>query len=391
MIKEQLLGITKGSTVRLLSLDIPWGGESYVGAAYVELQDGELNGFHVPFTDGLLASTDGQRGEFQNSGPIVTSVSSANIDGTEHPPFPQAASEVIGFIADGAGPSRGRAQDHVGPFNSFPHDNDSREAYLKRLWAAFHWVRTRLHISAEGVDLLLVDMPTVPGDLASTCNVTGGSACFRPLETAFGNKALMPGASTGRRDGRIQFPRFQAGNINGCRPAYAVFELARQAFNGKAIVESFPQLALGPLAEFARAYGLPLITRLAAHKSGSAASMLKGQLPLQTQINAFLGGRTPQWIPEVLPVRARADGYDALLGLLPGLVWAGYTPPATAPSGWQNVVILRNLTSQLFPWPTSKGAGEPVSGTRNWIITSPAIPEGINDAGILCLDFSLWA
>jgi hypothetical protein len=178
---------------------------------------------------------------------------------------------------------------------------------------------------------------------------------------AFGSKVMIPGASTARADGRIQFARFQPGIINGCRPAHAVFELARQAFGGAAVVESFPQLTLGPLAEFAAAYGLPMIARLAGHKTGSAHSMLTGQQRLNSQVVAFLDGLVPRWLPAGLTTRARADGYDAVLGLLPGIVWAGYVPPAKTPSRWQTAVMLRNLLPPIPAWPvaTVRGCRQP--------------------------------
>jgi hypothetical protein len=359
--------VLPGSTMRILSLDIPWGGGTYVGAAAADVRDGQLAG-----------------------PPTVTSVHSSKAPAIPLPPLPVIHPEIAGFIADGAGPGRARATDMVGPFNAFPHTPVARQAYLSRLWAAFHSITLALKDFQDAVDLLLVDMPPVPAALALAYQAVAIAAQFRPVELAFHNCVLVPGASAGRPDGRIQFAKFQAGIINGCRPAYAVFEMARQVFGGTVVVESFPQLVLGAVTEFASAQGLALIHRLAGHKSGNAAAMNVSQHLLGAQIATFLGGIIPQWVPDSLTPRERADGYDALLGLLPGLAHAGFVPPANAPSPWQRAVLLRNLSPPLPPWPVATGAGLPATGCRQWIQTAPAFGAGVDDSGILCLDLALW-
>lgn len=380
--------------IRVLSLDIPWGGKSFVGAAFAELRDGLFTESPAADLDdlGTCINAPGHRDLPRNRGPVVTSIRTASVGEAGLPNFPIAHPEVEGFIANGAGPGRNRPADLLGPFNAFPNTRSTREAYLRQLWGAFHSIRCMLSLPSGGVNLLLVDMPTIPAALAVTPLLPGLAAQYRPVETAFGNKVWIPGASIARADGRIQFPRFQPGNINGCRPAYAVFELARQVFGGASVVESFPQLTLGPLAEFAQAFAVPMIAQLAGHKTGNAARMLVGQQHLDAQLVAFLGGVALRWAPSMvgLTTRARADGYDAVLGLLPGLVWAGYVPPATTPSPWQRAVVLRNQSVSVDVFPITTGVGLPTTGARTWIRSLPTFGDGVDDSGILSLDMSLW-
>lgn len=353
--------------MRIVSLDIPWGGETYVGAAAADVRNGQLE-----------------------RTVMVTSVHSGRLPASPLRPVPVAHPEIAGFIADGAGPGRSRAADTTGPFNAFPHTPAMRQAYLSRLWAAFHAIRQTLSQGQGTVDLLLVDMPPVPATLALAYPAVDATAQFRPVERAFQNRVFVPGASAGRPDGRIHFAKFQAGIINGCRPAYAVFEMARQVFCGAVVVESFPQLVLGALAEFASARGLPLIRRLAGHKNGNAAATIAAQQLLAALIVAFLRGETPQWSCGTLTPHARADGYDALLGLLPGLVHAGFVPPSDAASPWQRAVLLRNLSTPLPPFPLATGVGLPATGCRAWIEASPGFCGGVDGSGILTLDLGLW-
>jgi hypothetical protein len=93
--------------MRIVSLDIPWGGETYVGAAAAELRDGQLAG-----------------------PPMVTSMHSGQAPASHSPlpPLPVTHPEVARFIADGAGPGRSRATDTAGPFNAFPHTPAARDA-----------------------------------------------------------------------------------------------------------------------------------------------------------------------------------------------------------------------------------------------------------------------
>jgi hypothetical protein len=187
----------------------------------------------------------------------------------------------------------------------------------------------------------------------------------------------------------IQFARFQPG-VNAGLLARAVFQLAALAFNGTAVVESFPQLVLGSLAEFSLAYNLPLITRLAAHKKGNANTRSNAQSVVDAQIREFLGGIIVDWRPTDISIHARSDGYDALLGLLPGVVLHGYAPPAREPSPWQRSVVLRNLAAPAPDYPVAQGVGQSAQGCRAWILTDPQIQTGIDESGIFCLDMRLW-
>jgi hypothetical protein len=135
---------------------------------------------------------------------------------------------------------------------------------------------------------------------------------------------------------------------------------------------------------------MPLIEKLAAHKKGNARNLGAAQQVIDAHIVAFLNGTVPQWVPSTLTPRARADGYDALLGLLPGIVTSGYCACPEHPGQWQSAVVLRNLATPLPPWPISQGAGLPMSGSRVWIRPATSFPPGIDDSGILCLDLSLW-
>jgi hypothetical protein len=354
--------------MRIISLDIPWGSEKYVGASTAEVRRGYLV-----------------------APPTVTSVDSGKVPLNPVLPLLVTHPEIAGFICDGVGPGRSRATDTVGPFKAWlPLSPATRQAFLARLWAAFHVIRQTLGYPQGTADLLLVDMPPVPAPLALAYPSVNITAQFRPVELAFHNRVLVPGASGGRPDGRIQFAKFQAGIINGCRPAYAVFEIAHQVFGGAVVVESFPQLVLGALAEFASALGLPLIRRLAGHKGGSAAAKSAAQQLLDAQIVRFLRGAIPQWAPGPLTPHACADAYDALLGLLPGLVHAGFVPPADVPRPWQRAVLLRNLSPPLPPFPMATGAGLPATNCRVWIQNSPTFGGGLDDSGILTLDLALW-
>lgn len=356
--------------MRILSLDVPWAAANYVGAAYAEICGGQLV-----------------------AAPLVTSVRSAFPNGAAGISialsFPKNHPEVAGFINDGAGPSRARPEDFTQPAPNFPTTPLERETYLEYLWRAFEAVRQNLSLTPQSVDFVLVDMPTVPALIAATAPNLGKFARYRPLEIAFGQKVMIPGAAAARTDGRIQFSRFQAASINGCRPAYAVFQLALEMFGtgGAAVAESFPQLVLGPLAEYAQSHALPLLRNLASHKSGRVSAIPAGQQRLADQVDCFVGVK-PSWIPNTLTAKARGDGWDALLGLLPGLVHHGWTPAGSNSGHWQKAILIKNLPAG--PVTTSNGAGTPATGCRAWIDATPTYFPGINDAGILTLGLSLW-
>jgi hypothetical protein len=303
--------------------------------------------------------------------------------------LPSGNPEIAGFIQNGAGPGRFTASDTAGPFNSYPHDPNSRTAYLVRLWRAFHRIQQILGLAGTKMDLVLIDMPTVPTALA-LANQNRQTAEYRPVELAFGNKVLIPGAAVARLDGRIQFSRFQPAIINGCRPAYAVFEMAQQVFQAATVVESFPQLILGALSEYAVACNLPLISRLADHKTGNQAARQAAQTIVEQQITSYFGGVAPTWLPHIPTVAARSDGYDALLGLIPGVVYFGFRTAVNPQATWSRCVTLRNLTTQFPPNPQAQGPGNAAAGCRAWINPFPQLCLGVDDSGIMCLDLALW-
>ena len=166
--------------------------------------------------------------------------------------------------------------------------------------------------------------------------------------------------------------------------------MAQRVFSSVTVCGSFPQLTLGPLSEFAHHEGRPLIQRLAGHKKGNLANRAAGQAIVDAQIAAFLNDAAINWHPPDLTVTARSDGYDALLGLLPGLVWAHYLPPGPTTARWKRVIALRNEGAPYPQPPVSQGAGNPCTNSRQWIQNNPVLDRGINDNRLLCLDLDLW-
>jgi hypothetical protein len=139
---------SQNPAMRVLSLDIPWGGGTFVGAAYAELRDGQFQVSPALDPDQRVTvnEPDSHEDQQHNQGPVVTSVSSVLVSEVGQPAFPISDPEIAGFIADGAGLGRSRPADMSGPFNAFPHTPATREAYLRRLWAAFHSVRRTLEV-----------------------------------------------------------------------------------------------------------------------------------------------------------------------------------------------------------------------------------------------------
>jgi hypothetical protein len=189
---------------RVLSIDIPWGGRHFVGAALAELDGCDLV-----------------------SAPRVVVIDSAAHDQVAGiPEFPVADPEVAGFIGNGCGADRTIPVDLIGPFRAgFPVTPAGRTGYLEDIWRAFHSARQLL--ACDAVDLVLVDVPLVSPALAQLVLNEGWNSPYRPVERAFGNKVFIPGANPERADGRVHFPRFQPGILAGCRPGYALCALGR--------------------------------------------------------------------------------------------------------------------------------------------------------------------
>jgi hypothetical protein len=351
--------------MRLLSLDIPWGSnDGHVGAAFAEVNDLELL-----------------------QGPLVDSVD------LEAPPagLPIDDLEIAGFIANGAGPNRARPQDEHGEFfDYYPSTPAGRTRYLQRLWNAFVTIRNRLQLEQEPVDLVVVDVPLVPAALSQQPIPVERRSQRRPVERAFEKKVWVPGSNPRRGDGRINLAVLQSGNINRYRPGYATCRLAQLCFQAQTVVESFPQLTVGALAELADDVGgVVLAVRAAEHKRN-----LGGQAVLDAQIElVFPNGLT--WVDPNLPRVVKADGYDAVLGLLPALLYAGYVVPVGL-GVCQNAVLLRNQAQNQAPLPR-RITGEPgAQGTAAWkagVTANDAnltLLPGIDDRGILAVDLSLW-
>ncbi len=351
----------------ILSLDIPWGGGNYLGAAIGTVTGNTIEALNIAYCN------------VHHAAPASD-------------PLPEGDAEIDGFIANGAGPGRVRWADANGPFNNMPHNPQSRQDYMNRLWAAFHDVRMTFGTDDSDIDLILVDVPPVPAAISTHCDGPLSSATFRPVEYVFHNKVWIPGANPNRDDGYIQFAKFQAGNINGCRPGYAVFQMASIVFNGVTVVESFPQLILGPLQEMAAELDLAFIHRLNAHKGGNAAQRQAAQDILWPQILSFVGPAANGLADQLqqAPVPARPDVFDALIGLLPGIVYAGFVPPAVPDGPWANAVLLQNHAFPYPAWTEAQDPGQPMLGGHIWIDHAPNFQRGCDDSGILALNLGLW-
>lgn len=352
--------------MRLLSLDIPWSSASgNVGAAFAE-NDAEQIG----------------------QGAVVDSVS---MNAPVAAAFPVAEPEIVGFINDGVGPGRARAQDLNGiTFDYFPGNAADRAAYLQRLWNSFILLRQRLELEHIPIDLVTVDVPLVTGTLALEPIPANRRSRRRPVERAFEKKVWIPGNNPNRGDRRINLAVCQSGNINRYRPGYAVCRLAELCFKAATVVESFPQLTIGALAERASQNpGADLVTSVSEHKRN-----VVGQALLSEQLALVLPNPLA-WVNPDLPVDVKADGYDAVLGLLPGLVYAGFDAP-NADNVFQDAVLLRNLSHTLPPLPNRAAGHWGAEGTEPWKQVVAAhddaqhLMPGIDDRGILAIDLNLW-
>lgn len=342
--------------MRALSIDLPWAANRNLGAAVAEVA-----------ACGTLTSA-----------PLVTSIDLTSTSVVPPPPLPTSA-EIEGFIDHGAGLECLRPEDAHASVTSATR----RRAYLEAVWGGLHRVAAELELGGSSIDILLLDVPFVPGALARSASGCGRTARYRPVELAFQSKTSLTGSPA------IQFPKFQPGVRFGWRPGYALADLARTVFPATCVVESFPQLSLAALADFARSTTLTTIARLTAHKKGNQGAIRAGQATLEQLFEAYLGV-APAWTNRTCPPRARADGYDALLGILPGLVLSGYAAPGPVDSPWRRAVRLRNFAYDAPPVPTSAGAGKPARGCRPWLEPMSAPRPGIDDGGIASLDTTVW-
>jgi hypothetical protein len=105
-------------------------------------------------------------------------------------------------------------------------------------------------------------------------------------------------------------------------------------------------------------------------------------------------GQAFAWVPGApLSERVRADGYDAMLGLLPGLAWAGFVPPtavgAAAAPPWAGAVRLVNAPAGT-PIPTRDAPDGVVQGCAPWRIPIPVHAPLHVEHGIVALNSAFW-
>ena len=350
-----------------LSLDIPWSSSrGNVGAAFADVDAQALQ--HGPVVDSLGIM----------DAPVALG-------------FPEGDAEIAGFIADGAGLGRARPQDADGvAFDYLPGNPAAREGYLRRLWNSFVALRHRLQLEEVATDLVTIDVPLVPAALAVQAISPNRRSRRRPMERAFEKKVWVPGQNPRRPDGRINLVVIQSGNINRYRPGYAICRLAELCFEARTVVESFPQLSVAALAERAsQDEGVALAASAAEHKRNA-----DGQAVLDAQLSLVLSEEL-SWVDPHLAVGPKADGYDAVLGLLPALLYAGYVAPG-AENVFEQAVLLRNLIHNPPPLPRRVVGQWGAQGTEPWKQAVAAqgdavnLEPGIDDRGILALDLSLW-
>jgi hypothetical protein len=120
-----------------------------------------------------------------------------------------------------------------------------------------------------------------------------------------------------------------------------------------------------------------------------------GQAPLMHLITTYLGGK-PRWASAGLTQSMMADGFDALLGLLPVLPLYGIRPPGGRNARYATPIKLLNLAQnpvQGAPQRPRRGAGPLPAhalNCRHWIAANPQIKSGIDDSGLFALDLDVW-
>lgn len=346
--------------ISLLSIDLPWGAQNVVGGAFALVDSA---GIEV----------------------IAHSVSMP-----KDPPTGPRVPEIDEFIRYGAALGTALNEDASGPFcPGMPVDASSRALYVDRVVASLRTLAAALPGALECA-AVLIDVPFVPANLArANAPRVGRRANMRPVERAFQCKVRVPVGSA--RAVATNFARFQAGVIRGYRPGYALASAVQQVLGAQAVLESFPQLAVGALAEMAENLHAQPQLSLAAHKTRPFA----GQTPLLDLISIFLG-KAPRWATTGLPEKSKADGIDAILGLLTLLPLHGHVPPGDPNAAHKRTVKLLNLagTPPLgMPQRPPRGTGPLpayVQNSRHWIDSNPRIQGPIDDSGIFALDLGVW-
>jgi len=351
---------TPRTMTSILSLDFPWGAQNVVGAALARIQS---SGVHI-IAHALPMPTDPPRG-------------------------PRDA-EIDAFIRTGAALGTALPGDSTGPFlPGMPSTPQSRELYVDRLAASLVAIAAAMP-ATMGADVLLIDVPLVPASVAqANPPQPQKQASMRPLDRAFQSKVRVPVANA--TPNQTNLARFQAGVMRGYRPGYALAHVARHVFGSETVLESFPQLVVGALAEMAVALNLPPPLGLTHHKRRPFA----GQAPLMHLITTYLGGK-PRWASAGLTQSMMADGFDALLGLLPVLPLYGIRPPGGRNARYATPIKLLNLAQnpvQGAPQRPQRGAGPLPAhalNCRHWIAANPQIKSGIDDSGLFALDLDVW-
>jgi hypothetical protein len=213
-------------------------------------------------------------------------------------------------------------------------------------------------------DLILLDHPI--GEAA------GRTKGYRPVERAVSNSAFA-----GRR--RIQCPRFQPGaehmaaGLTMARAAQAILGTPRAV-----VVESFPQLSVPALLQFAEQKGLPSngIYRLNAHKTGAADARSRAQREMLGAFERWTG-----WVVEGLPPSSRGgDGLDAVIGLLPALQLLNVAKGPVSSSAWTEVVWLHDWPLGTHPLPGEAGRVLKAEARSRWM--SPLAKGVVGQTGV---------
>lgn len=353
--------------MRILSIDIPWGAANLVGIALAEIQGDKiiLNAHCINM----------QINHIQNNRDFINN---NNL--------------IQNFIQSGDGLGTILPSDIIGPFKrGLPNIPETRRLYIHQLSDTLQTI-TQTIPKTKNIDILIIDVPLIPANVATNNQVHAGkTSTFRPLERAFQSKVRIP-LERATQNNSTNFAKFQGGIINGCRPGHAISNLCNHLFAPKSILESFPQLVVGSLAEMASELNLELLSGLTSHKRGNQNQLIIGQNRLINLIIQFTG--TPiNWIENLSP-KMRADAIDAILGLLPIISLFGIRPElnlqCTMPI---KIINFANppLTGNLIRPPSISNAIPPYAlNSRPWIQENPIIPNGIDDSGIFALDLSLW-
>lgn len=344
----------------IVSLDFPWGAQNIVGAAVAAVDGGEVN--------------------------VV-----AHAVVMEHaPPAGPRDAAINAFIDTGDALGLVLLGESFGPFPpGMPTMPELRRLYVDRVASALAALTEALP-AARGADVVLIDVPLVPVAVSrANPPQPQKQANMRPVERAFQCKVRVPFLNSPAA--QTNFARFQPGVMRGYRPGFALAQIVTHMLGPAAILESFPQLVIGALAEMANAIDMPPPQGLTHHKRPPYA----GQGALLDLIAAYLGV-APIWAVDDLPHAMLVDGIDALLGLLPVLPLYGIQPPGVVGAPYATTIKLRNLAhlpEQGLPTRPPRQRGPLPAhalNCRHWIEVNPAVGAGIDDSGIFTLDLGLW-